>query len=139
MLVLLSSPIISLIKNEGEEMHNDSSAEHHYSLIFSLTSRGPGSLSDFELLTLMFGGCVPLSEAQARAQKYTGEIGPAISFQSPDFNELTWLKGIGEAKAAALVAGVELGRRASRPRGQDDRSLTELGVIGKVDSSGLLN
>lgn len=120
-------------------MSNDSSAEHHYSLILSLASRGPDSLSNFELLILMFGGCVPISEAQARAQEYTEEIGPAISFQFLDFGELTWLKGIGEAKAAALVAGVELGRRASRQGGRDSKTLTEIGVTGEVDSQDLLN
>jgi DNA repair protein RadC len=94
-------------------MTGDATAAH-YALIFSLTSRGPDSLSDFELLTLMFGGVVPVAEAADRALEYTEELGAPATMEARDHGELTFFKGIGEVKAAALVAGVELGRRSLR-------------------------
>ena len=96
------------------EMPEGTSKDHHYALIDSLTERGPDDLSDFELLTILFGGCVPLAEAESCAREFTREIGPPASLQSMDFCEITWIKGIGEAKAAAIIAGVELGRRSER-------------------------
>lgn len=95
-------------------MPEDPALDYHYVLIGHLTSRGPDSLSDIELLTLLFGGCVPISKAADRALEYTEEIGPANTIVSLDFAELTFFEGIGEAKAAAVVAGVELGRRSIR-------------------------
>ena len=95
-------------------------ARDHHALIDSLTSCGHSSLSDFELLVLMFGGCVPVLQATALAKEYVKELGPPATMEDMDFCELTFFKGIGEVKAAALVAGVELGRRslAGRKPGQ---------------------
>jgi len=92
----------------------------HDDLIDSLTSRGHSSLSDFELLILMFGGCVPVSRAVSLAREYVEELGPAAHMQDMDFCGLTFFDGIGPVKAAALIAGVELGRRslAGRRPGQ---------------------
>jgi len=95
-------------------MPEDSAVERHYALINTLTSRGPDSLSDFDLLTLLMGGCVPVAEAADRALEYTEELGPPATMQTLDHGELTFFKGIGEAKAAAIVSGVELGRRSLR-------------------------
>ena len=92
----------------------------HRALIDSLTSRGSTTLSDIELLVLMFGGCVPVSQARALATEYVTEMGPPATMEDMDFCELTFFKGVGEVKAAALVAGVDLGRRslAGRRPGQ---------------------
>ncbi|MBU4174048.1 MAG: hypothetical protein KKB90_03530 [Actinobacteria bacterium] len=95
-------------------MPEDPALDRHYALIGRLTSRGPDSLSDVELLTLLFGGCVPIAKAADRAREYTEELGPANTIVSLDLTELTFFEGIGEAKAAAVVAGVELGRRSIR-------------------------
>jgi len=95
-------------------MPQDDAVERHYALIDTLTTRGPDNLSDFELLTLMFGGCVSVAVAAERAKEYTEELGPPATMQAQDHGELTWFKGIGEVKAAALVSGVELGRRSLR-------------------------
>lgn len=94
-------------------MQESTSKDRHQALIDSLISRGTYDLSDFELLTLLFGGCVPLAEAESCAREYTQEIGPPASLQSLDFTELTWTEGIGEARAAAIISGVELGRRSA--------------------------
>jgi len=89
-------------------------AAAHYALIDSLTCRGPETLTDFELLILMFGGVVPVADAADRALEYTQELGPPATMEALDQGELTFFRGIGEVKAAALVAGVELGRRSLR-------------------------
>ncbi len=90
----------------------EDAASRHYALIDNLRGKGPDSLSDLDLLTLLFGGCVPVAEAAERALEYTEELGPPASMQTLDLGELTFFKGIGEVKAAAVVAGVELGRRS---------------------------
>lgn len=89
-----------------------SQSERHYKLIEILTTCGPYDLTDLDLLTLMFGGCVPTTRAADLAREYTEELGPPASIQTLDHGELTWFKGIGEVKAAAIVAGPELGRRS---------------------------
>ena len=120
-------------------MQENSSADRLYALIDSLASRGPDYLSDFELLTLMFGGCVPLTEAEPRAREYREEIGPPASLQFLDFLELTCFKGIGEAKAAAIIAGVELGRRSPKRARRGERMLLAPDAARKMDPPGLFN
>jgi len=84
----------------------------HHALIDSLTEAGHASLSDFDLLVLVMGGCVPPSKATALARRYAEEIGPPACLEDLDFSGLTSLEGIGPVKAAAIVAGIELGRRS---------------------------
>jgi DNA repair protein RadC len=105
----------------GAPVKEPSAADRHYELIDSIQSRGPDSLSDFELLTLMFGGCVPVAEAADRAREYTEYLGPPATMEALDIMEMTCFKGIGEVKAAAIVAGVELGRRSLRAPRRGDR------------------
>lgn len=89
-----------------------SQADHHYKLIDTLTGCGPGHLTDFDLLTLMFGGCVSVAHAVDLANEYLDYLGPPATIETLDHGELTCFKGIGEVKAAAIVAGPELGRRS---------------------------
>ncbi|MHB8894329.1 MAG: JAB domain-containing protein [Candidatus Geothermincolia bacterium] len=93
-------------------MDTDRAVERHYALIDTLTGRGPDQLTDLELLALVFGGCVPVAQAAERALEYIEYLGPPASIQTLDHGELTFFKGIGEVKAAAIVAGPELGRRS---------------------------
>jgi DNA repair protein RadC len=92
----------------------DQAIINHHALIESLISLGPDSLSDVELLTLAFGGCVPVREAALRALEYAECLGPPATIQWLDHLEMTFFKGIGEVRAAAVIAGVELGRRSLR-------------------------
>lgn len=107
-------------------MHGDPSIERHYALIDSLTSRGPDHLSDFELLTRLF------------AREFTEEMGAAASLEVHDFPELTFFKGIGEAKAAAIIAGVELGRRSSKSERRRE-SLPRTIDAGNISLPGMSN
>lgn len=120
-------------------MHEDENRARHYVLIDSLTSRGPDHLSDFELLTLLFGGCVPLAEAESCAREYEQDLGPAASLEPLDFGELTWIKGIGEAKAAAIIAGVELGRRSPENTNRATAPVPPPGTRNESGSPGIFN
>lgn len=85
--------------------------ERHHALINAFAS-GPDKLSDFELLVLAFGACVPVAQAVDRALEYASELGPPATMQYLDMGEMTFFKGIGDVKAAGILAGVELGRRS---------------------------
>lgn len=97
-------------------MSQDAAVTRHYELIELLVTCRVDSLTDTELLTLVMGGLVPVSKAAERAREYTTllELGPPAGIEPLDHGELTWLDGVGEVKAAAVIAGVELGRRSLR-------------------------
>jgi DNA repair protein RadC len=104
-------------------MEEQEPRKRHRELIQTLTTLGPDHLSDFELLILAFGGCVSVSRAEDCAREFERELGPASTVEFLDFVELTWIKGINEAKAAAIVAGVELGRRTPLPYREEARRI----------------
>jgi DNA repair protein RadC len=67
-----------------------------------LLRHGPFALSTPELLTVLFGTSVPANAIGADLRDLAGT----------DMAELTELPGIGEARAAQLMAAFEIGRRA---------------------------
>jgi len=91
-----------------------SSTRNHRALIDTLTARGPRQLSDLDLLTLVFAGCVPVARASDLAAACAREVGPPAALEAHDWVELRRIKGLGDVKAAAIVAGPELGRRSLR-------------------------
>lgn len=79
-----------------------------------LTAFGPSALSDAELLALLIGTGTAregVLELAARVLAIVGGLGALSRLQAP---ELAGLPGIGPARAAEIVAAMELGRRASR-------------------------
>lgn len=82
-----------------------------------LETLGPRSLSDAELLTALFG---PMSGTNSVAKAANALLATAplseLAWTPPD--QLTTVPGIGPARAAAVAAAFELGRRAgwSPPR-----------------------
>ncbi|MGB1013192.1 MAG: RadC family protein [Nannocystaceae bacterium] len=70
---------------------------------------GSGALSDVELIALLVGGGHAMPRALTLLQKVGGLVGVGRAMA----HELTACKGIGEASAAAICAGVELARRVS--------------------------
>ena len=76
-----------------------------------LAVRGPEALRDEELLAILLGtgyeGKNVLEVSKAIFAKY-----PKEKLLNLTFKELTALKGVGQAKAAILMAGFELARRA---------------------------
>lgn len=109
-------------------MPEDPRAERLNKLIGVLTTQGPEPLSDLELLTLAFAGCVRAIDAEDKAIEYTEYLGAPCTMQWLDHLEMTMFKGIGEVKAAAIIAGVELGRRSLRGAVRGDRLASSVDV-----------
>ena len=78
-------------------------------------TKGIESLSDQELLSVLLGSgsgrCDVLTLA-ARLLQVLDRTGP-----SPSMDELLAITGVGKAKAALIMAGLEFARRRIRPRG----------------------
>lgn len=106
-----------------------------------LVSYGPAALSNTELLTVLWG-----HSASAHATSSHGDL---TDLAGSDLNELTSIPGVGEARAAQLLAAFEIGRRsqiASRgerwtiraPRDVADRLLPEMARLEREELRVLL-
>jgi DNA repair protein RadC len=80
-----------------------------------LVDKGADGLSDIELVAVVAGRGTHHFEALAVGHRVLAKLGSlsAVSEASP--HELCAIRGVGPAAAAALLAAVELGRRAGRP------------------------
>ncbi len=86
-----------------------------------LMQRGPGALSDAELIALIFGSGTrtrhgPLSAVQL-GQALLRAYRSLHGLSRRNLKELTRIAGIGPAKAVQLMAAFEIGRRAESQRG----------------------
>ena len=76
-----------------------------------LLARGPGSLSDAELLALFLGSGIAGSDAVASARALLAGQGGLRRLLDRDAKALTRLRGIGPARACLLAAALEVGQR----------------------------
>ena len=76
-----------------------------------LLARGPGSLSDAELLALFLGSGTAGRDAVATARDLLATHGPLRALLDRSPKEMTQVKGIGDARACTLAAALELGHR----------------------------
>ncbi|RZA19054.1 MAG: JAB domain-containing protein [Lysobacteraceae bacterium] len=76
-----------------------------------LLARGAGSLSDAELLALFLGSGTAGRDAVATARDLLVQHGPLRRLLDRSAREMTKLNGIGNARACALAAALELGHR----------------------------
>jgi len=77
-----------------------------------LISKGPGSLSNAELLALLLGGGTRELSALSLAERLLSVDSTGILFLADcSSEELCRIRGIGPARSAVLMAAVELGRR----------------------------
>ncbi len=76
-----------------------------------LLNHGPQALSDSELLAIVIRSGNAASNAVELARNVLADSGSLRRIASKSAEELTRIKGIGRAKALALVAVFELGRR----------------------------
>ena len=76
-----------------------------------LLNRGPNTLSDAELLAIFLGSGVRGSDAVASARKLLTQHGPLRKFLERGPSEWMQLPGIGQARACAIAAALELGTR----------------------------
>lgn len=94
-----------------------------------LVRTGVGALGDNELLAIVLGHGGPGHTALELANAVLGAVGGAIGFTRIRHDALEALPGVGVARAAQMLAAVELGRRtlltrtAERPRFATPRDL----------------
>ncbi len=113
----------------------------HRLLRARLASHGPATLSASELLALLWGSRAPVDAVAGLA--------PLYELAGTDMSELTELHGVGEARAAQLVAAFEIGRRSQiasgrerwtirAPRDVADRLLPEMARLEREELRVLL-
>jgi DNA repair protein RadC len=98
-----------------------------------LTAFGPAVLSDADLLALLIGTGTSregVLDVAARVLATVGGLGALARLQA---SELAALPGLGPARAAEIVAALELGRRASR-----DISAERPQILNPADAAALL-
>lgn len=76
-----------------------------------LASGGAGSLTDVQLLAMLLAGS-PGAEAEQRSRGVIDAAGGVAGLADVSYVELSGVRGIGPARAAAVLAAVEIGRRA---------------------------
>lgn len=89
-----------------------------------LRSVGPGALSDVELLALLLGSGLPGHDVFEVAHSLLERFGSLRVMLDAQREEFNGLRGIGEAKAAKLIAVLELARRALAEQ-LDDKPLVD--------------
>lgn len=77
-----------------------------------LEKNGAGYLSNTELLAIIFGSGVKGESVLILAQRLLKHFGSLPAVLNASFNELTAIKGIGNAKACQLLASFEIAKRA---------------------------
>src|SRR5687767_4138793 len=96
-----------------------------------LVRAGAGALGDNELVALVLGQGQPRTSALDLANTVLGAVGSVAALARATHGELTRIRGIGVARAAQVLAAVELGRRsvacaaAERPQMTSPRAVAE--------------
>lgn len=96
-----------------------------------LVASGPAVLSDAELIAVLLRSGRRGHGAVDEAHRLLHDAGGLIHVARMDVRELTSRRGLGPAKAAALVAAIELGQRVLRDRLRDGRRLDTPDVAGE--------
>jgi DNA repair protein RadC len=76
-----------------------------------LASAGAGALSNAELLAILLRVGMEGENAVRLAERLLAEVGGLPGLHRASLSDLQAVKGIGQAKAAQLLAAIELGRR----------------------------
>jgi len=79
-----------------------------------LANQGPGALAEAELVAILLRTGIRGSSALHLAESLLQECGGVAGLRHARFEDLRGRHGIGEAKAAQLLAAVELGRRFAK-------------------------
>jgi DNA repair protein RadC len=90
-----------------------------------LVERGPGALSDAELLAILLRTGRRGYSVVAEAEQLLVDTGGLVEVARMDVGDLQARPGIGEAKATTLVAALELGRRLAKTGLRLARKLSE--------------
>jgi DNA repair protein RadC len=79
-----------------------------------LLQHGPDALSDGEVLAIVLGSGMAGENVVDLARRVLQDCGGATGLARMDANALKRTKGLGPAKAAQVIAAIELGRRVQR-------------------------
>ena len=79
-----------------------------------LTALGAGALSEMELLACLLGRGIAGESVLMTAQRLLNRFGSIEGIAQASVPELAQVRGIGQAKAAQLIAACELSRRAEK-------------------------
>ncbi len=96
-----------------------------------LLARGPGALSDAELLAIFLGSGTAGRDAVAGARGLLAEQGGLRRLLDRDARSLTALHGIGPARACALAAALELGHRHLAAQLERGEALSDPAAAGR--------
>jgi len=96
-----------------------------------LLASGPTVLSDAELIAVLLRSGRRGHGVVDEAHRLLHDAGGLIHVARMDARELTSRRGLGPAKAATLVAAIELGQRVLRDRLRDGRRLDAPDVAGE--------
>ena len=78
-----------------------------------LASVGAGALSNAELIAILLGSGIQGQNAVQLGQALLIDVGGVANLPKVAYKQLVARRGIGRAKAAQLIAAIELGRRIS--------------------------
>jgi len=98
-----------------------------------LLAHGPAALSDAELLALVLGTGTRAEPVAALASRVLSEAGGPGGLARADVSQLAAIQGCGRARAAEIVAALELGRRSVRALAAERRQ-----IRGPEDAAALL-
>ena len=79
-----------------------------------MTEKGASALTDAELLAILIGSGTKNCSALELSRNLLIQTGSLLALGSASLEELTRIKGIGNAKALLLAASFELGKRRAR-------------------------
>jgi DNA repair protein RadC len=88
----------------------------------------PETLSNAELLAVLFRTGHPGSSALDSAQDLLRQIGGLIGLMNAD-ESVQMLRGVGQGKASTLLAAVELGRRLAKARFHERDVLNDPAIV----------
>lgn len=89
-----------------------------------IITRGIGSLTDAELLSLLLGEGNATLSAQQMAERILAECGSLANAARTDIARLRMVEGVGLKRAVRITAAAELGRRYMAARADETDSVT---------------
>lgn len=96
-----------------------------------LLARGPGALSDAELLAIFLGSGLRGRDAVTTARELLGAHGPLRALLDRPASALATLPGLGPARACALAAALEVGRRHLSAALERGEAMTDPAAAGR--------
>lgn len=97
-----------------------------------LMEYGTEALANHELLAILLRTGTRQENVMQLALSVLGSFDDLFMFKHATMEELTVIKGIGQAKAIELLAAIELGKRISRSSQMKEGTVTSASVVGEM-------